>query len=203
VLHCTALGTFSGASVQALTFYGNGQHYIGPQANWSGAFAGNASTGTYNLLSAPTTTGSVAPYNAYRVIGCKIRVRYVPATSNTIPTDMVVLPSCQSSYFGTAITQLREQPYAKNLSYPATSTAPPQEIVHHMFTQTMFGVSREAVLSEQNYSSSAGSNPPSPWFWNVVFSPIDGSSNFSGYWQVDLFHEVEFFSRNQLLSTAV
>jgi len=202
-LRADMVGTLSGGTIQTLTFYGNGQHLLGPQSNWTGTYASNAPSGLYNLLSAPTTSGSVAPYGAYRVIRSTSRFQYVPSSSNAIATSVVLWPSTQGSYYTSSQTQYKEQPFAKNILVPATLSTPPRVLSHSMRTAEMFGVSNEAVISEQNYSSSAGSNPPSPWFWQVAINSIDGSTSFSGDWVMDIVYEVEFFSRNQYTSSTV
>lgn len=134
----------------------------------------------------------MALYARFRVTGSKITVRATKALQ-TETDDLVVLPTALSTLVGTDLDTLAEQPFAKRKVGKFGIITP--VISSYMSTGAMYGLSKQAVRAEKDFTGTSGSDPSLPWYWTVAYQSIDRSSTQAIYAAVTIEYYVTFFER--------
>lgn len=132
-------------------------------------------------------------YNNYRVVAVKWRVA-VTSSGNGQSGWFVVFPDTATGALmsGTECANLR---MAKNKLVPAGGSAPILTGTWHI--AKLFGVSEEAILTDNNYQTGMGSNPAFQYYLHVgIYCPDTAAGAFDV--QVDLEYYVRLEGPNQL-----
>jgi hypothetical protein len=193
----------TGSTTYVLTWKANSTHLIGPQIGYTGSFGSASPTGLYNLLSSSTSSGSTAPYNRYRIRSSAIRIFVTPVGTNTTAGLVACFPSSNLSFSSTTTSQFVEQPLCKRAAIQIDADSSKPLLVLEQKVGALYGVPQSAVVSESNWWGSAGGDPNLIEYWQVFLGSVDGSTAFSCNVGFELYQEVEFFGRNQLIATAV
>jgi len=195
----------TGSTTYVLTWKCNSTHLIGPQIGYTGSFGSASPTGLYNLLSSSTSSGSTAPYNRYRVRSSAIRIFVMPVgnSPNTTAGLIACFPSTNLSFSSTTTSQFVEQPLCKRAAVQIDADTSKPLLVLEQKVGSLYGVPQSAVVSESNWWGQAGGDPNLIEYWQVFAGSVDGSTNFNCNIGFELYQEVEFFGRNQLIATAV
>jgi len=195
----------TGSTTYVLTFKANSTHLMGPQIGYTGSFGSVSPTGLYNLLSSSTSSGSVAPYSRYRIRSSAIRIFVTPVgnSPNTTAGIIACFPSTNLSFSSTNTSTFIEQPLCKraNIQINADSSRP--ALVLEQRVGSLLGVPQSAIVSESNWWGVAGGDPNLIEYWQVFAGSVDGSTNFNCNLGFEVYQEIEFFGRNQLVATAV
>lgn len=195
----------TGSTTYVLTWKANSTHLMGPQVGYTGSFGSASPTGLYNLLSSSTSSGSTAPYNRYRIRSSAIRIFVTPVgnSPNTTGGLVACFPSTNLSFSSTTTSQFVEQPLCKRAAIQIGADTSRPLLVLEQKVGALLGVPQSAVVSESNYWGVAGGDPNLIEYWQVFLGSVDGSTSFNCSVGFELFQEVEFFGRNQLIATAV
>lgn len=133
-------------------------------------------------------------YGTYTVTGSRIRVRV--ASTFLDPTQVSLLPCLVSSTISSDSGDYASNAYGKDVLVMDSVV---KEMDHYMSTSKLFG---EALLSPQ-FSSNTGSNPASPWYWQLKCTPAGGAaSNGSVSILVDITYYVEWSRRSAFATRA-
>lgn len=134
-------------------------------------------------------------YNKFRVMGSKITVRAtVGATTQT--DDLVVLPTVTSTLTGVSNDTIAEQPFAKRRIGKFGFITP--TITQYTSTGAMYGQSKQAVRSEDDFAGDASNNPNNVWFWSISYQPVDRTSNQAIYFSCKIEYYCTFYERKVL-----
>lgn len=183
-----------------MTFKGNSYYLMGPQINYTGAFASNVPSGLVYLLSSGSSAGAVAPYTAARVKSSKITLRHACNSSNTnVPFYVIIVPSAKSDLSGLSITQWQEQPYAKTILVPSQISVP-YTLKRSMSTQRMFGQEYKSNMEDNEYFCTALSDPIALWYWHIYVVSANNTTVFDSYLDVQISYATDFVIHNQYSS---
>jgi len=178
---------------------------VGPQTNYTGAFAGNFPSALRYLLSTNTSPSS-APYYQARIVESRIRVDVIPdvyvAAVSTAPFTVGILPTANATLSGLSTTNINEQPLAKYSLCGSTSAGKITTLRHAVRTGTLFGHSDSQVRTVDDYNFVVNSDPVRLAYWQLYFRSLDGTSNISGKFVVTIEHHFEFMIRLNLTTTA-
>jgi len=193
----------TGSTTYVLTWKANSTHLIGPQVGYTGSFGSASPTGLYNLLSSATSSGSTAPYNRYRIRSSAIRIFVTPVGTNTTAGLVACFPSTNLSFSSTTTSQFVEQPLCKRAAIQIDTDSSRPLLVLEQKVGALLGVPQSSITSESNWWGTAGGDPNLVEYWQVFLGSVDGSTSFSCNVGFEIFQEIEFFGRNQLIATAV
>lgn len=167
---------FSGVVTSQATFHINSPASLfGPQINWTGAFADNAPSGMYYLLSSAAAAGSVAPY----LNSCVTHIEFIQEFYNAaaVPAYVTLVPSLNPSLSGMVQSQLAEQKNAVQCLVPPTNNSLPVRLRIAFAIADIFGVGPSEVINNQNYYQTAGNLPGLSYYLHTIVSSTDGSTN--------------------------
>lgn len=172
--------------------------------NGSGVFRSVDRVFSHNSIFDPDVTGTghqpryydqlAGIYDFYRVLGCKIKVNYIP-TDATAPQQnhyMCVIPSNDPSNLNNQnYLNLSELPYSKvvvNNLYGQRS-----RIQSYHSVSRVAGVNSSTVKNDDAFRSQVALNPATRTFWHVVCGTLDEANlSISGRLVVDITYYVQF-----------
>jgi hypothetical protein len=174
---------------------------------------------TGNGLFDPDVTGTgtqptgfdqwMAFFQRYRVIASHFRARVInptAATNAAAMADISIVPTNTTTAFANSDIA-GSQPYARRNLVNEIGMGPngPARLEASMETDLILGTSRDAVISEENYSGTASANPSNLWYWRLTQEPADLASNSTGIYEIEITYLVDFYERqiNVASSSAV
>lgn len=136
-------------------------------------------------------------YERYRVLGSTCIVNFVSNTSQN--DDLCVFPTNTATLVGTDNTIRAEYPYAQR-KIANVYQAPPSNtrFAQYMSTSKMYGVSKQKVRDEEDYSAATTANPSNSFFWNVSYQAVDRASTQSLYYTIRIEYYCTFYKRRAL-----
>jgi hypothetical protein len=145
-------------------------------------------------------------YLRYRVLASSIEVNL--ATPDITTNDQgivraVVTPSNTSTTF-TNLSAAAAQPYAKQrlLNGVSGGVGPFAPIRSSMETDLIMGVTKQSVMSEENYGAAVSANPAELWYWHISLATADLASTSTVACFGSVHYLVDFYDRSLLsLST--
>lgn len=135
-------------------------------------------------------------YNFYRVLGCKIKVKFMSQASSTAlsahNTFVSVIPRNQSaSMTGAYMLDINEIPYSKTSfgnQYKGSISVSKYHKIHQIA-----GVSPSVVKNDDAYRAQELANPSTETYWHVVCGALDtGELNWYGRVMVTIDYYVSF-----------
>jgi len=162
---------------------------FGPQVNWTGAFTDNVPAGISYLLSSNSAAGSTAPYLFAMTDLIDYEVEFI--NSNNVPAYVTVIVSIESSFSGMSQSQLAEQRGAVQKLIPASQAIIPPLIKGRYSVAEVVGVSRQEVISNNNFRQPAGSIPSIPIYLHFIVASTDGTTAVV----MNVKHKFEFHTR--------
>lgn len=141
-----------------------------------------------------------ALYNKFRVHGSSITTRCYE-TTGTIAWQEIILPHL-STGTPASVYPLEEMPYVnvRTLSNQVGLNRQNLNRGRYMSTSKIFGVDKQAVRDEDNFSGnySTSTDPTNLWYWTHIVYPMDSSTSISVLVNYELTFYVEWFERKDL-----
>lgn len=133
-------------------------------------------------------------YARYRVLGCKMRARYMP-TDATVPSQstwLAYVPTLSStSLSSSTYAEIAEKPHCKtsiNNIYGRRS-----EINKYISMSTLAGISKKAIQYDDTYIALSGNNPETRQYGHLVVGTLDEASTaIAGRLIVDITYYCSF-----------
>jgi hypothetical protein len=140
--------------------------------------------------------GQPMGFDQFAIFYNKYRVRASTLTFNLIRTSesvrITITPSNSFSTPSTVATAL-ENPY--NRLIDISSSISNYSNTTRMPTYKIWGVSPEAVSSEDSFAATVTADPGNPWAWIVNVATYDGIATATLWVDLSIIFEVEFFDR--------
>ena len=148
----------------------------------------------------------MAFYQKYRVLASHIQVRAINPTAATNAQSMAdigVVPTNTTTAFANSDVA-GSQPYAKRTLANTIGMGPngPLRLSQSMETDLILGSSREAVITEQNYTGDAASNPANNWYWRIFQEPADVASTQTIVYEIEITFLTDFYERQLNVASA-
>lgn len=163
------------------------------------SFLGNGfNGGTY-----PGSQALSSLYGSYRIWGSGMKIRFVNTTNGG--ARLTIVPSVDPNFVANTYTadQVSRMAYSRECFTGAPGGMDKSVTKQFMKTCKMWGQPKDVVSKDPNYgalttvNTSAGSwaVPAKLWYWNVVSSSLDQTTNVTGSLIVDITYYVELFDR--------
>lgn len=136
-------------------------------------------------------------YTNYLVHGAKIVIRSVPIEAASVSQysgTLVVVPTFDSTSY-TSVNQMIEQPYSRYTMAGANTKNSNSKIIRYISTRKLLGAPKHHTEGSQLFRAGIGSNPTSPWFYQLAYQSTDLSTTTSIDVSIDIFYYVEFYAR--------
>lgn len=137
-------------------------------------------------------------YNQYRVHASSISIRaLVDSTSsvNAYSQWLSVYPAHNYTSPVTSTGYGAEIPYNKTRVFNIYQTSSNTAIKHYMSTAKIYGVDKQAVRDNDNFSAVYNANPVNEWDWIISASTIDLATTSTQYLFITVNYYTEFFDR--------
>lgn len=131
-------------------------------------------------------------YGRYKVLNCRIEVEVSNRLTSTTDPCMFVLAAQQSSTT-TTVTDLAEQPYAKQCLIQSGETTP-RKLSMSMDTKYFEGYPTDDI----DFTAAFGADPVRDWYYVVGLKNANGGVNVNTNVIVKLIYKVRMFSRLEL-----
>lgn len=143
-------------------------------------------------------------YARYRVYGSKITVQVFPQRgvnsdieTNTNGLNVYVVPVTDNTVV--ALNSISEMPRCRYRNALSVYPNRPARVKHYASTAQIWGVSKQTVRTNAEFSASTTANPASTWYWWLVVTRPDntngGASPMPINFQVRLTYYVCFYDR--------
>lgn len=135
-------------------------------------------------------------YGYYTVLGAAVKATFV-ATGGTVSTcncKYFLVFDDNSSIF-TNIDNALESPYSRS-AYSNINGESVRTLGMYVGSDKIFGLKRNGVQFDSDYSSSVTTNPSFQWFIHVGQQPMDESANNAIFVEVQITYYVKFDGRN-------
>jgi hypothetical protein len=174
VAHCTGSVTASSGQSNRYDVLGNScyQPFNGsvPLPNISGG--GSATTDPAGFMNTLSSTG---PYRQFRVIGSAIRLEFLIANAGD-NLELCVVPTQPGLTHHSGFTVASQAKYA--VTRMAGFGQGSRSIMSNdASTAAIYGVTKGAVLSEDDFLGAYNANPSNSFGWEVWYQTCDGATN--------------------------
>lgn len=139
-------------------------------------------------------------YNYYRVRACKIQAVYIPTSAATSTQNIIVIVPVTdlSGAQGQNMPALIQYPYCKKTYTNGNAAGSKFTITSYMSTKKIWGVSRSAIVDDQDFGAPTTANPQREWDWLVRIAPLDSAVTITGFIDLTVTFYTEFYGRKPL-----
>lgn len=150
-------------------------------------------------------------YQKYTITATEIKVNVVNQNENGVRQRLIgVTPVTGSNWANwqadAASLSPREQPYGQWTIAPTSGTdqyEPPITLRNYMTTSKIYGITRQKVQTEDEYSAATGDDPSATWYWilwfDFLFKPSTTVNTYFD-WQVDITYYCKFWNTQALVT---
>ena len=128
-------------------------------------------------------------YNSYRVRKSKVTLSLVKTTESV---RLALLP-CNLNSVPTSYETAVEEPYCRVV--PISSSVANFTCSTSMNTSRMYGVSENAVTTNDDFGALVSNNPVNIWYWTLISTSYDGTTVANLWLDVTIEYDVEFYER--------
>lgn len=134
-------------------------------------------------------------YNAYTVMGSKIKISYIPYTDQSNNIRLTVIPTLDSTLTEGSGMHLEDQLHSKTIDVPFTTVGTVKRtLTHFIKSSKILGKSKTAILDDDTFSALTSGNPSQKWFWIVSGYDSQGYK-IHGSLEIDIVYYVRMFKK--------